>query len=214
MLGQGMYDVAEVVRLLAHRPDQVVRWASPTAAGPAIAVPTFEKFFSFVDLVSLRVATKIREAGVPDRHLRQGLEWLRTETQSRRPLAERAIIASLATSGSSFVSSFGTGEYHDIGRGGQGAFQNVLEIHLTRISFDVAGAAERWTPAEGVVLDPRIQAGAPCVAGTRVPTEMLFALLAEVHASEVATDYCLTVEQVEQARRFEAQLRAGVALAA
>lgn len=214
MLGQGLYDAAEVGWLLGHDTDWVVRWGTDSSAGPAIITPTFDRLFSFADLVSFRVGLIIRQQGVSDRHLRRGAETLRSRTGLAKPLASRDVIASLATSGDSFLSDLGSGEFEDIGRGGQGVFQEVVRVHLTRVTFDADGGPERWVPAEGVVIDPAIQAGAPCIAGTRVPTATVAALLTEEDPDDVALDFNVTVEAVQLAQRFEQLLADGVGLAA
>lgn len=214
MLGQGLYDAAEVGRLLGHETEWVVRWSTDSSAGPAIVTPTFIRMFSFADLVSFRVGLIVRQRGVSDRHFRRGVETLRSRTCLAKPLASRDVLASLATSGASFLSDFGTGEFEDIGRGGQGVFQEVVRVRLTRIAFDADGGPERWVPAEGVVIDPAIQAGAPCIAGTRVPTATVASLLREEDPEDVALDFNVTVEAVQLAQRFEQRLDQRVGLAA
>jgi uncharacterized protein (DUF433 family) len=87
-------------------------------------------------------------------------------------------------------------------------------LYLSRLSFDAAGVAMAWAPAPYVLLDPRIQAGAPCVAGTRIPTATIHALLDDESVDEVADEYGLTVEQVDAADKFEKRLEDGVGLAA
>jgi len=49
----------------------------------------------------------------------------------------------------------------------------VIKVHLERIQFDGAGRPTRCTPADGVVIDPEVQAEAPCVEGTRIPTRVV-----------------------------------------
>jgi uncharacterized protein (DUF433 family) len=214
MLGKGLYDAAEVGRLLGHDAEWVVRWSTPSPHGPAIVNPTFERMFSFADLVSFRVASLVRERGVSDAHLRHGVETLRDLTELDRPLASRKVIEKLATSGNSFLYDRGSGQFEDIGRGGQGVFPDVVRIYLERVTFDGYGAPQRWTPADGVVIDPAIQAGTPCVAGTRVPTATIAALLRGADIEQVALDLDLPIEAVEQAQAFERQLANGVGLAA
>jgi uncharacterized protein (DUF433 family) len=214
MLGQGLYDAAEIGWLLGHDSEWVVRWSTPSSAGPGVVVPAFGRMFSFADLVSFRVAMLIRQQGVSDRHLRRGVETLRVDTGLTRPLASNLVISSLATSGASFLSDLRTGELVDIGRGGQGVFQEVVRVHLTRITFGSDGGPTRWTPADGVVIDPEIQAGAPCIVGTRVPTATVAALLDDVEPAEVALDFEVTVEAVLLAAKFEHQLASGFGLAA
>jgi uncharacterized protein (DUF433 family) len=124
------------------------------------------------------------------------------------------VIEKLATSGNSFLYDRGSGQFEDIGRGGQGVFPDVVRIYLERVTFDGYGAPQRWTPADGVVIDPAIQAGTPCVAGTRVPTATIAALLRGADIEQVALDLDLPIEAVEQAQAFERQLANGVGLAA
>ncbi len=214
MLGQGLYDATEVGRLLGHDAEWVVRWSTSSSSGPAIITPTFGRMFSFADLVSFRVGLLIRQQGVSDRCLRQGAETLRSLTGLAKPLASSEVIASLATSGNSFLSELRAGEFEDIGRGGQGVFQEVIRVHLTRIVFDAYGVPERWVPAEGVVIDPAIQAGAPSIVGTRVLTATVAALLGEEEPEDIAFDFNVTVEAVQVAQRFEQLLAGGVGLAA
>ncbi len=214
MLGQGLYDAAEVARLLGHDPEWVVRWSTPSSAGPAIVEPTFERMFSFANLVSFRVGTMIRQRGVSDRHLRRGVETLRSRTLLGQPLAMKDVISSLATSGKSFLSNYSGEEFEDIGRGGQGVFQEVIRVHLTRIEFDTHGEPERWIPARGVVIDPTIQAGAPCIVGTRVPTATVAEMLRSEDPEDVALDFNVTVAALDLANEFERLLADRVGIAA
>ena len=214
MLGQGLYDGAEVAWLLGHDTDWVVRWSTPSANGPAIVVPTFERIFSFADLVSFRVAMLVREHGVSDRALRKGVQTLRTKTGLGQPLASHAIIAKLATSGNSFLADLSNGEYEDIGRGGQGVFQEIVRVHLSTIAFDAHGDPTRWVPADGVLIDPEIQAGAPCVTGTRIPTATVADLLEDSDPEDLALDFDLSVEAILLAEKFEQMLAQGVGLPA
>ena len=214
MLGQGLYDAAEVARLLGHDVEWVVRWSTPSSSGPAIVPPTFERWFSFADLVAFRVALLVREQHIGDRQLRRGVQTLRGRVGLMQPLASQEVIAALATSGDSFLWRLPNGEYDDIGQGGQGVFSNVAELYLSNIAFDAEGNPTRWRPADGVVIDPAIQAGAPCVAGTRIPTATIADLLAGEFPEDIAADFDLSVEAVLLAEKFEQMLSAGLGLAA
>lgn len=158
MVGKGLYDAAEIAWLLGHDTEWVVRWSTASAFGPPIATPSFDRRFAFVDLVSLKVGTLIRSRGVSDRHLRQGVKVLRSWTTLERPLSHEYVSESLATSGRSFLSKLHSGEYEDIGQGSQSVFQEIVQISLQRIRFNSDGNPERWTPAEGIVIDPAIRA--------------------------------------------------------
>ena len=214
MLGQGLYDAAEVARLLGHDVDWVVRWSTKSSVGPAIVPPTFERWFSFSDLVAFRVALLVRDAHVTDRALRCGVETLRNRSGLSQPLANEETISRLATSGESFLWRLHPGEYEDIGQGGQGVFSNVVELYLSNIAFDEQGAPTRWQPSDGVVIDPAIQAGAPCVAGTRIPTAIIADRLLDEYPEDIASDFDLSVEAILLAEKFEEMLAAGHGLAA
>jgi uncharacterized protein (DUF433 family) len=87
-------------------------------------------------------------------------------------------------------------------------------LYLERNDFDSIGEPERWRPTAGVVLDPRIQAGAPCVAGTRVPTVTISTLLLDQNPEDVAADFGISTEDVHAAAKFEERLARGLGLAA
>jgi uncharacterized protein (DUF433 family) len=88
------------------------------------------------------------------------------------------------------------------------AFHPMVEPVIRPLDYGDDGMACRWRPAIGVTLEPGVQAGAPCVAGTRVPTGVIAASLrAGEPADDVAFHLDLTLDQVEAARRFEAALR-------
>jgi uncharacterized protein (DUF433 family) len=212
MIGSGLYDAAEVALLCGLAPDQVVRWSTPTSHGDAPLRASFDRLFSFADLVAFTVARQVRENGVSDRHLRTGVAKLRSTTGDDSPLSSATVIARLATSGDSFLAQLIDDDYEDIGRGGQGTFQDVIKVHLKRIEFDGAGRPARWSPVDGVAIDPAIQAGAPCIVGTRIPTVVVAARAAVEHDEDVAFDLDLDVAAVEAAVRFEELLAQGAGI--
>ena len=214
MLGQGLYDAVEAARLLGHDVEWVVRWSTDSAGGPAIVPPAFDRWFSFSDLVAFRVALLVREHQIVDRRLRRGVDTLRSRTGLAQPLADKDVISRLATSGESFLWRLSDREYEDIGQGGQGVFANAAELYLSNIAFDAHGHPTRWQPSDGVVIDPSIQACAPCISGTRIPTATIADLLIEEYPEDVAADFDLSVEAVLLAEQFEKMLAAGLGLAA
>jgi uncharacterized protein (DUF433 family) len=214
MLNRGVYDGAEAARLLGVSPSQVIRWATPSAPGLApVVAPMFDRAFSFTDLVALRVASDLHKRGVSDHDLRHGVAHLRGHFGTDHPLADKRILDVLATSGASFLAELGDGLV-DIGRGRQGAFESVVRLYLRSIEFNGDGKPDVWRPPQRVVLDPRVQAGAPCLAGTRVPTATIAGLLDGESAEDIAADFGIRVEDVQIAACFEDGLVHGLGLAA
>ncbi|MGK2955353.1 MAG: DUF433 domain-containing protein, partial [Solirubrobacterales bacterium] len=84
--------------------------------------------------------------------------------------------------------------------------------HLKRIQFDVTGRPTRWTPIDGVSIDPEVQAGAPCVKGTRIPTRVVAERAAVEHDDDIAFDLDLELSAVEAAVRFEELLAQGAGI--
>ena len=212
MIGSGLYDATEIALLCGLTPDQVVRWSTTTTHGDAPVRASFDRLFSFADLIAFTVARQVRENGVSDRHLRAGVAKLRGTHGNDNPLASSDVINRIATSGDSFLAQLVDDDYEDIGRGGQGTFQDVIKVHLKRIEFDVTGRPTRWSPFDGVSIDPEIQAGAPCIAGTRIPTAVVAARAADEFDDEVAFDLDLELEAVAIAVRFEELLAEGAGI--
>lgn len=80
-----------------------------------------------------------------------------------------------------------------------GALKGVTYEHELAIS---------WSPWRGVVLDPTVQFGEPCIANTRVPTEQIVEALrsSELEPPEVARMYRVEERDVRHAVEFEEKL--------
>lgn len=215
LVNNGVYDASEVGHLLGGRHiEQIIRWSTPDAKGnPALVTPSHQRAFAFVDLVSLAVVAELYRRDVSEVELRRGLRFLEQEYGFSHPLAHKPVIDALATSGGSLLAKLDKG-WFDIGKGGQGAFEEIIRIYLKAVGYDDLGVAAIWRPSLCVVLDPRIQAGAPCVEGTRIPTATIVDLLLDDSAEEIAEEYGLTVKEVNAAREFELRLSEGIGIAA
>ena len=145
---------------------------------------------------------------MPRQDIARGAAHLATVLGTDRPFAHRA----LATVGVGFFADV-AGDWQDAGKGGQLAFQDVIEPLLEPITFNDSDMAALWRPHDGVWINPGVQAGAPCVDGTRVPTHLLADRLGldeldDGDLAEVCDDYRLTVEQVRAALSYEFVLTA------
>jgi len=214
LAGLGIYDAREIAFLLGTKFETIVRWAMSDQRGlPPIVQPYSESYFTFEDLVSFAVALNLRQRGVVEMDLRNGIEALRRQMDMSRPLANQVVLDKIATSGSSLLLKYGD-EWIDLGRGGQGTFKSVIRVYLRGVSFNQVGIAHKWNAAVGVVIDPAIQAGSPCIDGTRIPTSTILELLEDESLGDIAEEFDLTTEQVEAARDFEVNLSSGRGLLA
>lgn len=202
-LGRGIYDIVEVARLIKRTRPRVEGWTRSTAGDTPLLTGELDGLFSFWDLLSLRVIDELAERGVPRKEIALGARCLAAELQTRRPFAHEA----LATVGRSFFADIGNWE--DVGMGGQQAFQVVVEPLLEPIAFNKSGMAAIWRPHAGVWVNPEVQAGAPCVDGTRIPTHSLIGLHRVGSCiKDLSDDYRLSPQQVRDAISYEDSLAA------
>ena len=204
LLDRGIYDIVEVAQLLRRGRQRVEGWVRGGLHDePPLYVAEFGDRFSFLDLVSLHVISELLDRGVSVGELRHGAEYLRERLGTDRPFAHK----SLATVGSGFFAE--VGEWIDVGRGGQGAFKSVIVPLLQPIEYGTDGLARIWRPHEMVWINPEVQAGTPCIEGTRVPTRTVFDLVtADADIDEIADDFTLDEPQIRAAVEFERLLAA------
>ncbi|MCY4370017.1 MAG: DUF433 domain-containing protein [bacterium] len=75
---------------------------------------------------------------------------------------------------------------------------------LSPIEFGPDLLASIWRPAKDVWLNPKVQAGAPCIDGTRVPTSVVAGLKAvSDHIEDIADDLSHDITQVRAALQYE-----------
>jgi len=95
----------------------------------------------------------------------------------------------------------------------------IIEIYLQRIQWDASGIPIRLFPftqrrqsqleksPRFVSIDPKVQFGKPCIAGTGVPT----AIIAERYKAGdsialLAQDYGREEQEIEEAVRYESRI--------
>lgn len=203
LIGRGIYDPTEAAQLVRVHPAVLTRW---TTGKQSLVAPAFERFFDFEDLISLLVIAELWRRNVQTSEIRRGIEVLADEFGVDRPLAHIDASKWLATVGKAFFANIG--EWADAGKGFQLAFQPMIEPVLRPIEYDTFGMAHLWRPVELVTATPDVQAGAPCIETTRVPTTTIDGLVrVGEKVEDIAFDLDLEIEQIDAALRFEAALR-------
>jgi len=206
LIGRGIYDSGEIARLTNVSVRDVSRWASTRQHGGGLLFPTDRRLFTFWDLITVRATAALLSRGVPLANIRDAREHLATRVDSPWPLALHAVLESIGNVGRNVYVEI-DGEWLDATLGGQGSLDVIIAPLLQRLTFDQAGLAESWRPQDGIVLRPAVQAGSPCVEGTRIAS----ALLADLHGQgetveDLADDYELTPELVRRAIDYERTL--------
>jgi uncharacterized protein (DUF433 family) len=165
---------------------------------------------SFQNLTELHVLSAVRrDHGVKLKAVRRAVAFLRERLNSPHPLIARKMI----TDGKDLFIDALAGNLVNISQGGQMALRTMLEQFLKRIEWDADDIPIRFYPALGdqmagksrpILIDPRIQFGKPCLAGTRIPSS----IIAERHKAgdsikELAEDYELSPSKIKAALRYE-----------
>ena len=214
---KGIYDVPEVARYLKAadygemvypvNSAMLIRWIRRGLASPELAeLSGAELLIAFEDVVSMRVIAALRAAGVRWGEIHQTEKWLREQTGARRPFATEYLWM-----GQGQVFAEWTTRLLSASRHGQIALE-LLREYLLPVHGLVFGKsshmATSWEPVDGVVLEPQVQFGAPCLKGTRIPTRTISGMIeAGDSAAWVARVYGLSEDEVQVARDWEQRLR-------
>lgn len=215
---EATYGVAQVARYLGLSATTVRQWALgrryPTKAGrefsePLIRLPEPGRpMLSFTNLVEAYVLSSLRRKHQIKMHkIREALLFLEEKLGSEHPLATEKLEA---FGGSLFIRKYG--QLIDLPEAGQLAMEQILRPYLKRIEHDGSGWAVRLFPvrrqaeadaARVVVIDPYVSFGRPIVAGTGVSIAILVDRFgAGESMADLAGDYDLNLEQVEEAIRY------------
>lgn len=91
------YRTSEVSRLTGLTKRQLDHWDRTGLFSPSLAQAEGRgsaRFYSFVDLVQLRIAKELRDAGVSLQGLRKVVDYLREAADLEHPLAETRLVVS------------------------------------------------------------------------------------------------------------------------
>jgi uncharacterized protein (DUF433 family) len=168
-------------------------------------VPGRNMLITFEDVISMRVITALRAAGVTFPKIYTAERWLRLYTGHSRPFAVEAIWTQRTEVFTEFKQMLIAAS-----RAGQLAldlFQDYI-IPISGLTF-VDDVATTWEPSDGVLLDPEIQFGSPCIKGTRVPTRTIWGMIqAGDSKNRVARSFNLTQLDIDAATTWEESLAA------
>lgn len=215
---QPAYGLAEAARYLKLPAPTLRSWvagrAYPKAKGvghfrPLIHPPqTNPPVLSFWNLIEAHVLRSLRiEHAVTIRAVRQALDYAERTLKIKRLLLSRDL---RTDAGKLFLDKYGA--LIDLPASGQLAMRLVFEEHLKRVEWDEWKFPVRLYPfvstgtlaPRTIAIDPKIAFGRPIVARAGVSTAAIAGRIdAKEAAAEIAADYDLTVEEVEQAVLYE-----------
>ncbi len=214
----GIYDIPEAARYLKASthgeavypisPDKLIRWIRRgLASQELVQLPGLELLIAFEDLISMRVIAALRSAGVGWREIYETEQWLRHKTGAQRPFATEIVWA-----GQGQIFADWTGRLLSASRHGQMALellrQYLIPIHGLEFA-ESSLVATSWEPLDGIVLEPTVQFGAPCLKGTRIPTRTISGMIeAGDSVSWISAAFDLSPDEVHAACEWESRVRA------
>jgi uncharacterized protein (DUF433 family) len=216
---QPSYTLAEAARYLKLRIATLRSWVAgrpyPRAEGvarfqPLIHPPSRQPpALSFWTLIEAHVLRALRtDHGVSIKDVRRALAYAEKSLQIDRLLLRKEL---RTDAGKVFLDRYG--ELTDLSASGQLAIRHLLEEHLKRVEWDEWRFPIRLYPFLSVELtsaeipiaiDPKIAFGRPVIIRAGVSTAAIAERIdAGETVDELAADYDLTVEEVEQAVLYE-----------
>jgi len=149
------FSTGDAVRITGVSFRNIDYWARTKFIVPSIAEAQgtgTDRRYSFSDLLALRVARELREAGVSTQSLRRVVDFLRTKKGLTQPLAECRLIVTgadvqVATSPEKIMSVLRTP--------GQTSFAFVFDLARTvdEMKQELVGVSERKPPARAAAPD-------------------------------------------------------------
>jgi uncharacterized protein (DUF433 family) len=181
---------------------------------PLIKLPKKDSpLLSFLNLCEIHVLDAIRrEHEISLQKVRAALEYVKKEFSVERPLIEEIF----ETDGIDlFVSKYSG--LINVTAGGQMAMKECLKAYLKRVEYDEHGIISKMYPftrkrdfnePKDIVIDPHLSFGRPVVRGTGIATLAIAERYkAGESVGELATDYSIPNQQIEEAIRCELQLK-------
>jgi uncharacterized protein (DUF433 family) len=173
---------------------QLSYWRSPRSTespvlAPQFHVPGARVAYSFVDVVELRTFVYLRAHNVPLQRVRKAIRRL-------RDMGETAHISSysLVAVGRDVVWRISDRSAVDLtGEPGQQVIAQMVDI-LAVFPTQSHEVVSLLRPKPGVAVDPEVRGGYPVIEGTRVPYDLVAALIEDGLAPEEISAFYPSVE--------------------
>ena len=160
------------------------------------------RHIDFPTLTSIRLICLLRSSGVTLKDIDEAAPLLRKQLGVEWPYASRVLWNSPEP-------QVRPGNNEAVGTVIKGLLLCSPKLAPHGLEFGADGVASAWLPAKGVVIDPHVVSGSPCVAGTRTPTWAFAGPLTDGdNIEELANAYRLSKEQIRNALDWERQIDA------
>jgi uncharacterized protein (DUF433 family) len=203
------YQVKDAAAYAGVSSQTVRNWQRAEIGVAALAHRDHGQSLSYLQLQELAIVSAMRRLGVKLPTIRSARDYLSSMFKSEYPFADERV----KTDGQDILVKAGTdlpGAVKTLvvaNKGGQFAWSDIIGDRFDEFEYE-KGLALKWHFAghESIVIDPRVSFGAPTVRG--VPTWAIRGReVAGEDKKDIAYDFSISVEDVEDALAFEHSLR-------
>ena len=209
LIGQGVYSFGDAARLTHLKQATIREWfdnRTTTKVGSVFIsdhVGTQQKLISFLDLVDVFIAGKLRTRGITLQYLRKIYRTLQQDFGVEHPFGRHELLTDGKKVFLHGLSKQGREEVIEV-LTRQKAFPEIILPFLKNLEYDfISNLATKWKIAQSVVLNPQICFGQPIVEARGIPTDVLAKAATSNSLKDVAAWYGVTVTQVRRAVTFE-----------
>jgi uncharacterized protein (DUF433 family) len=221
---KALYPLAEAARLAGTTASALARWSSifrvkrhygpDRETLPLIITPSENgtKVFSFLNLIEAHFVVVYRRSGVSLRAIQLGVDYARRQFEDQHPLRMEYFETDGRDLFRRVQEEEGVSGLVAFSASGQLAWPIVVQEFFQSIEYDRGHRAVRWWPQgreHPIVCDPRFAFGYPVVSQKHVRTDVLAERFqAGEKFEEIALDFGVEKDAVEEAVRFEMSLQA------
>jgi uncharacterized protein (DUF433 family) len=215
------YTVPEAARVVRVHPATLRTWvlgrSYPTRSGhkawsPLIrAADRRQGRLSFVNLVEVHVLSALRGKQVRVERIRSATKFIQSAMPTEHPLADVDMRTDCIDIYVEYLGQLVNAS------SSQTTLRPLVERYLQRIERDESGLASRLFPitrddamsTKAVLIDPQFRFGRPIIAETNLETAVIAdRFFAGDSTAALAADFGIDEASIEEAIRFESQLRA------
>jgi len=210
MMEAPVYGVLEAAQYLRVPHNTLVYWVKGGGNVPPLVrlARSSPPRLSFMNLIECHMLSSIRaiyHVRIP--RVRRALKTLGQYVQHKHPLVEQVFLTNRSDL---FIEHLG--DLVNLSRGGQMPFRNMFDLYLERVERDANGSfrfypfvmERKSTEPKLIQISPAVGFGKPVIAGTGISTAVVVSRFnARESVPELATEYGVTPQQIEEAIRWE-----------
>lgn len=211
-LGEGLYTLRRAAHICRLSVQRLSYWIRSDLISPHIhaSPPGMPPILSYNDLLAVNAIRRFRDQGLPLQRVRRAIKYLSKELEQ----GERWHELKLVTDGDKLVTLvpisqniLESKELVDAARYGQKFFE-VAFADLVSDLYAERELMELPRLREFIDINPRLQAGAPTIRGTRIPTSVIASWAKRgVPTEEIASFYDgVSQDAIDAALRYEMAL--------